>query len=114
MTGLEVSTRWDGSLCILEMRGEARLETIGHLDDQAAGALEQGAQNVIVDLTHLLFMDSASTGSLIRLDAQVGRRGGALVLCGCRRVIQRLLERAGLQERFRTAADEPAARALLA
>ncbi len=113
MTGLEVSTRRDGSLCILELRGEARLETVSRLDDEASGALDHGAQDFIVDMTHLQFMDSASTGSLIRLGSRVEDRGGSLVLCGLRRVIQRLLERAGLQERFQTAADEEGARALL-
>lgn len=114
MTGLEISARRDGSLCILELRGEARLETVNRLDQEAADAIEGGAQDLILDMTHLQFMDSASTGSLLRLDTEVGNGGGSLVLCGMRRVIQRLLERAGLQERFRTAADEAGARELLA
>lgn len=106
MTGLEVSTRWDEGTCILALRGEARLETVQRLDEVAAEVLERGAQDLLLDMTHLAFMDSASTGVLLRLRGQVGERGGSLVLFGLQRVIQRLLEHSGLKERFTCATDE--------
>ena len=114
MTGLEVSTRWDEGTCILALVGEARLETVQRLDDATSEALDRGAQHVLLDMTHLAFMDSASTGALLRLRSQIGERDGALVLYGLQRVIQRLLEHSGLHERFTCAADEAEARAKVA
>jgi anti-anti-sigma factor len=113
MTGLEVSTRWDDDACIVTLQGEARLETVQRLDEAASEVLDRGAQHVLLDMTQLAFMDSASTGALLRLRSQMGERGGSLVLFGLQRVIRRLLEHSGLQDRFTCAADETEARAKL-
>lgn len=110
MTGLEVSTRWEDHTCILALKGEARLETVQRLEGAATEILDRGARHVLLDLTHLAFMDSASTGALLRLRGQVDRRGGLLVLFGMQRVIQRLLDYSGLQDRFTCAGDEAEAR----
>lgn len=113
MIGLEVDARWDGSLAILALRGEARLETVSRFETRVQEALERGAGDLLLDLGRLSFMDSASAGSLLRAQADLEARGGKLVLFGMQRVIQRLVERAGLGDRFLTAADEDAARARL-
>ena len=110
MTGLEVSARWEEGTCILALRGEARLETVQRLDDATSEVFDRGASRVLLDMTHLAFMDSASAGALLRLHQEVDGRGGSLVLFGLQRVIQRLLEHTGLQDRFTCAADEAEAR----
>ena len=113
MTGLEVKGNLDGTLAVLHLRGEARLETVHRLEEEASGALDSGAQDFILDLTYLNFMDSASAGTLLRLESKVTGQGGKLVLCGLQRMVQRLMERAGLKERFPCAADVKGARSLI-
>ena len=113
MSGLDIDTRWDGTTCVLALHGEARLETVERFDEVAQDALTRGASAVLLDLSGLEFMDSASAGSLLGLYNEVEQRDGSLVLYGMRPVIAKLLDRAGLAERFLTADDEAGARALL-
>jgi anti-anti-sigma factor len=113
MTGLEVEARWPEDLCILALRGEARLETVHRLDEAAAEALDKGVRALLIDCTHLAFMDSASAGSLLGIRNRAASEERGLVLYGVPRVIQRLFERGGMSERFLTAGDEAAALALV-
>ena len=112
MTGLEVVCTRDGLVGILRLAGEARQEVIHHLHEQAERALSEGARSLVLDCARLAFMDSASTGALIRLDLDLTAKGGRLVLCAVPRVIHRLFDSAGLVGRFRLAADELQGRVL--
>jgi anti-anti-sigma factor len=113
VTGLEVSLRHDGDVALLRLHGEARQEVIHNLSEQAQKAVEGGAKSLILDCARLAFMDSASTGALIRLEQEVSGRGGRLVLHSVPRVIHRMLGAAGLDGRFRLARDEEQARSLV-
>jgi stage II sporulation protein AA (anti-sigma F factor antagonist) len=113
MTGLEVVLQCDGPLGILTLAGEARQEVIHHLHEQATQALGDGVRNLILDCGRLEFMDSASTGVLLRLDKDLSARGGRMVLCAVPRVIQRLLDAAGLAGRFQQAPDQDKARGMV-
>jgi stage II sporulation protein AA (anti-sigma F factor antagonist) len=112
VTGLDVVLTHEGPLGVLRLSGEARQEVIHHLHEQAKKAMDGGARSLVLDCARLAFMDSASTGALIRLDKDLAAQGGRLVLCGVPRVIHRMLEAAGLAGRFQVAADEQAGRFL--
>ena len=113
MTGLDVRLDREGPLGILHLSGEARLEVIGALERQAERARSEGARSLILDCARLVFMDSASAGSMVRLEHDVTEGGGKFVLCSVPRVIQRLLDASGLSGRFAVAADEVQARSLV-
>jgi anti-anti-sigma factor len=113
MSGLAIDTTWEEGLCLLTLVGEARLETVETLDTVAIQVEERGVKAVIMNLADLQFMDSASTGSMIRLHGDLERAGGHLVLHSVPRMIQRLLDRLGLQQ-FVIVSDEVAARERLA
>jgi anti-anti-sigma factor len=112
MTGLDVVLTRDGVLGILRLAGEARQEVIHNLHDQAKRALDEGARSLVLDCARLAFMDSASTGALIRLEKDLTANGGRLVLCCVPRVIHRLFDAAGLGGRFQVASDEAQGRFL--
>jgi anti-anti-sigma factor len=59
-------------------------------------------------------MDSASAGTLMRISQEMREEGGRVVLYGVQRLISRMLDAAGLAAVFDVAADETAARSLLA
>jgi anti-anti-sigma factor len=113
MTGLTVARRKDGDIGIITLKGEARLEEVHLLDDAARDARDEGARHILMDCSRLAFMDSASAGSFIRLEKELTGAGGTLVLYAVPRVIHRLFDAAGLMDRFKTAADEAGARALV-
>ena len=113
MTGLTVARRTDGDIGFISLKGEARLEVIHRLDDAAQKSRDEGAKHILMDCSRLAFMDSASAGSFIRLEKELTRSGGKLVLYAVPKVIHRLFDAAGLLDRFKTAADEASARSLV-
>lgn len=112
MSGLRVTTTWADDHCAIVLAGEARLETIELFDDVTREIEARGVTAVLVDLAAVPFMDSASTGSLLRLHGRMEALGGKLVLHSLPRMIQRLLERLGLRQ-LHIAADATEARARL-
>jgi len=113
MRGLHVTTTWEDGLCLLVLEGEARLETVRGLGDATDEIEGRGVKRVIVDMTRLAFMDSAATGTLLRLHARLEAEGGKAVLFGLQRVIQRVFDGLGLTE-LHIAEDEAEARGQLA
>jgi anti-anti-sigma factor len=113
MTGLQIRHEVDGDVGVLELRGEARLEVIAHLDEEARAARAEGARHLLLDCAGLGFMDSASAGALVRIEADLAGGGGKLVLVALPRVARRVLEASGLGDRFAAAPDLAAARTLL-
>ena len=114
MSDLRVSAEFDEGVCRVKATGEARLETAAEFDRVRHEIAERGATRVLVDLTGLEFMDSASTGMLIALKNQLAaEEGGALVLHGLRRPVARLFERTGLTEEFECVETEAEAEAHL-
>jgi anti-sigma B factor antagonist len=113
MSDLGVGTSFEGARCTITVTGEARLETAQRFEEVGREIAAAGATEVLVDLTQLVFMDSASAGMLLRLQKQLGESGGVMVLFGMRRLVSRLLERTGLDEQFQCAEGRAEAIALL-
>ena len=109
MRNLEVNAAWEAELAVVEMKGEARLENVRALDRLAQDILRRDVKDVLLDLSMLSFMDSASTGSLLRMHRTQEAVGGKLVLFGMRRFIERLFDRLGVEE-LHVAVDEAGAR----
>ncbi len=111
---LRIQGRTEGDVLALSVAGEARLELVGDLERAVRAGLAAGARHVLLGLSDLGFMDSASAGSLLRLKFEAGERGGRLVLHSLAPAIRRLVDRTGLSEALTIAPDEAAARRLLA
>jgi anti-anti-sigma factor len=113
MADLQVTSQREQDVGILHVNGEVRLEIGESLHAAGQGLLSDGVRNLLVDLGGVTFMDSASLGVLIRLAQEVEVDDGRIVLYDLSRIVRRLLDHAGLGERFVVAVDEAAARALL-
>jgi len=113
MSDLIVRAMREGGVAHLELLGEARLECVGEIDRAANALLDGSTRHLLVDLSGVDFMDSASAGAFLRLDDRVARDGGRLVLHSLPRLLERLVERTGLNQALMIAPDEKAARALL-
>lgn len=112
MSDLQVKTTRDGDLGILTVAGEVRTEIAYELYAAARALVDDGAKHLLVDLLAVVFMDSASLATLIRLDAELKKSSGRLVLFAPSKAVRRVLEHSGLNERFLVASDEASARAL--
>jgi anti-sigma B factor antagonist len=112
-TDLRVESRSEGSLGLLRLHGEVRAELVARLHEAAEGLREQGVTSLLVEMSGVGFIDSASMGEFLRLDADMRGAGGSLVLHSLPRIAQRVLDVTGLLAQLRVAPDEAAARALL-
>ena len=113
LTGLVSSARVDGNIGLVTLAGELRVESIPRLDAAVEEAKQGGALHLLLDLSGLVFMDSASAGTLIRIRHEQMEQGARLVLFGLQRMVARLIDAAGLGDQFEVAADEEGARILL-
>lgn len=72
--------RLDASTLLLRLRGELELTTVGHLQDEAAGLLGQGLEDLVVDLSDVTFIDSAGISSIIWLYKRVRPLGSVTLV----------------------------------
>ena len=106
------STLRDG-VWVIDVTGEARVEFSDDLVREVARLLEQTPTDVLLNCKQLQFMDSASTGALLRVDAQTRSHDRRMALFHLSPIVQRVLDVTNLAECFAIAPDETQARALL-
>jgi anti-sigma B factor antagonist len=94
MPGLELKTSvWDDQV-VVTLRGD--LDVTGAADAEAAiAALVAPDQILIIDLSALDFMDCASLGALLKVQALARRGGGDVVLAAPQPYVLRLLALTG-------------------
>ena len=112
MADLTIDASSDGTLGLLHLRGEARLEVIDALRDKAKALLSQGATHLLLGVKDVGFMDSASFGVVLDLQKALKAKGGDLILVGPSARFLKMIDGMGLAGRFATAPSETAARAL--
>ena len=54
--------------------------------------IEQGARKLVLDLTHVEFVDSAGLGIIMRIFGEIGQRGGQLRIAGAHEQVRRLFD----------------------
>jgi anti-anti-sigma factor len=107
---MQVTTAEHGSVGIVRV-GEARL-MYPLLADFASIVLEQvtsGHRDVLIDVTPVTYVDSATIGCLMDLYRQVNAAGGRLKLSGVQKRVQTMLTMTGAQNFIELHADEASA-----
>lgn len=105
-----VTTSQVGSVAIVRV-GESRLmyPLLGDFST-AVGALVTGGQrDVLIDLTPVTYIDSATIGCLMDLYRQINAAGGRLKLSGVQKRVHTMLTLTGAQHFIDIHADEPTA-----
>lgn len=110
MSDLVIDARQDGDFGLVRLKGEARLEEADALRKSGRGLLTGGVKHLLIGVKELSFADSASIGTLMELGKDCAARGGTVVLHGCSKRFLKVLDAMGLSGRFKTAANEAAAR----
>jgi anti-sigma B factor antagonist len=54
--------------------------------------IEQGARKLVLDLTHVEFVDSAGLGIIMRIFGEMGHRGGLFRIAGAHEQVRRLFD----------------------
>jgi anti-anti-sigma factor len=85
---LEINTRTDGDIIIVEPRGRATLGENSELFDRELQRITAtGCKKLLVDLSGLIQMDSSGISALVRQCTGLTRKGGSLrLVCPAGRV----------------------------
>ena len=107
---MNLTTEQSGTVSILRV-AETRLMYPILTDFAAAvtGLLSAGKREILIDLTPVTYVDSATIGCLMDLYRQVNSSGGHLKLSGVQKRVETMLTMTGAQNFIEIHADEPTA-----
>jgi anti-sigma B factor antagonist len=108
--GLQVAIRHSGDVVILDLQGRA---TIGPSNDLLSGQvrrlIDDGASNVLLNLSGVTQFDSSSLSTIVRAFVSLRNRGGSLKLLSPRGNVKLVLETLRLLNAIPSFEDEAAA-----
>jgi anti-sigma B factor antagonist len=107
---MNVTTEQRGDVSIVRV-GETRLmyPILGDFSSTISGLVAAGQREILIDLTPVTYVDSASIGCLMDLYRQVHGAGGHLKLSGVQKRVETMLKMTGAQTFLEIHADEPSA-----
>ena len=107
---MNVQTEQSGGVSIVRV-GDTRLMYPMLADFSAAvsGLVAAGKHEILIDLTPVTYVDSATIGCLMDLYRQVRAAGGQLKLSGVQKRVETMLTLTGAQNFIEIHADEPTA-----
>ena len=90
----------DHGSSVISLRGELDLASSGALEEELVRVLASDAEQIVVDLRELDFMDSMGLGVLIKAHQGAQEAGKRLSLVRGGQQVQRLLELTGVAEQL--------------
>ena len=107
---MNVTTEQNGRVSIVRV-GEPRLmyPILGDFASAVTSLVAAGKSEIIIDLTPVTYVDSATIGCLMDLYRQVHNAGGHLKLSGVQKRVETMLTMTGAQNFLEIHADEPSA-----
>ncbi len=92
----EVHVRHEGSVCVAELSGELRAETIGSLLGSLRSLAELPADGIILDFRGVTFATNSAPTLVLELWKNLRARDTQLVLSGLKGNVRKLFEVTGL------------------
>ena len=86
--------------CTIVARGQIDLFSAPRFKTALADAIDDGAVDVVVDLTAVDFVDSTALGVLVAVHKRLGLLGGTLAIISGDETLRRVLELTGLADRI--------------
>jgi anti-anti-sigma factor len=107
---MNVTTEQSGGVSIVRV-GEARLmyPILSDFSTAVTSLLAGGKKEILIDLSPVTYVDSATIGCLMDLYRQVHGAGGHLKLSGVQKRVETMLTMTGAQNFLEIHADEPGA-----
>jgi anti-anti-sigma factor len=107
---MNVKTDQAGGISIVRV-GEARLmyPILSDFASAVTGLIAAGKHDIVIDLTPVTYVDSATIGCLMDLYRQIHNAGGRLKLSGVQKRVETMLTMTGAQNFIEIHADEPSA-----
>jgi anti-anti-sigma factor len=107
---MNVKTEQSGDIAIVRV-GETRLmyPILSDFSTAVSGLIAAGRKNILIDLSPVTYVDSATIGCLMDLYRQVHGAGGHLKLSGVQKRVETMLTMTGAQNFIEIHSDEPSA-----
>ena len=107
---MNVKTEQIGNIAIVRV-GETRLmyPILSDFATAVSGLVGSGQKDILIDLTTVTYVDSATIGCLMDLYRQVHNAGGHLKLSGVQKRVETMLTMTGAQNFLEIHSDEAAA-----
>jgi anti-anti-sigma factor len=107
---MQLTTEEQGGVSIVRV-GESRLmyPILGDFSSTVTGLVAAGRQRILIDLSPVTYVDSATIGCLMDLYRQVHGAGGRLKLSGVQKRVETMLTMTGAQNFIEIHPDEPTA-----
>jgi len=107
---MNVKTEQVGGVSIVRV-GETRLmyPILSDFASAVSGLVASGRRDILIDMTPVTYVDSATIGCLMDLYRQVHGTGGHLKLSGVQKRVETMLTMTGAQNFIEIHADEPTA-----
>jgi anti-anti-sigma factor len=107
---MNVTTEETGSVSVVRI-GEARMmyPLLAGFTTAIAGLLAAGKRHILIDMSKVTYIDSATIGCFMDLYRQVNHAGGQLKLSGVQKRVETMLTLTGAKTFLEMHADEPLA-----
>ena len=107
---MNVKTEQQGGVSIVRV-GETRLmyPILSDFSTAVSGLVTAGQRQILIDMSPVTYVDSATIGCLMDLYRQVKNAGGHLKLSGVQKRVETMLTMTGAQNFIEIHADEPSA-----
>ena len=107
---MNVKTEHVGRVAIVRV-GETRLmyPLLSDFSSAVGELIASGDRNILIDLTPVTYVDSATIGCLMDLYRQASAAGGSLKLAGVQKRVETMLTMTGAQNFIEVHPDEPSA-----
>ena len=107
---MNVTTEQLGGVSVVRV-GETRLmyPILSDFSTAVSALVEAGQREILIDLSPVTYVDSATIGCLMDLYRQVHTVGGHLKLSGVQKRVETMLSMTGAQNFIEIHADEPSA-----
>lgn len=107
---MNVKTEQLGGVSVVRV-GETRMmyPLLGDFASEVTSLVAAGKREILIDLTPVTYVDSATIGCLMDLYRQVHNAGGHLKLSGVQKRVETMLSMTGAQNFIEIHGDEPSA-----
>jgi len=107
---MNVTTETSGGVSIVRV-AEPRLmyPILSDFSSAVSALVAAGRNNIVIDLTPVTYVDSATIGCLMDLYRQISGAGGSLKLSGVQKRVETMLTMTGAQNFIEIHPDEPSA-----
>ncbi len=107
---MNLSTDRSGAAVVIRV-GDSKMtyQALSDFADAVAALITGGDRRVVIDLSQVVYVDSATIGCLMDLYRQADKAGGALKLAGVQARVETMLTMTGANRFIELHPDEPSA-----